>query len=122
MFIKVFIVMDIKIPHHKLFPIIQNLINNGLESLRQEADEEWGLGEMDEIHELQSVNKLVLDKLEVVDGKTLAYVDVYSNNRREDFDVILGGVEYKLHDWFPNLELIENEIVKDWSTGFGTEW
>ena len=114
--------MDIKIPHHKLFPIIQNLINTGLDSLKQEADEEWGLGEMDEIHELQSINKLVLDKLEVVDGKILGYVDIYSNNRREVFDNVLGGVEYKIHDWFPNLELIENEIVKDWSMGFGTEW
>jgi len=105
--------MDIKIPHHKLFPLIQNLIDTSLESLRQEADEEWGLGEMDEIHELESINKLVLDKLEVKDGKVFAYVDVYSNNRREVFETILGGVAHKIEDWFPNVEIIENEIVKD---------
>jgi hypothetical protein len=113
--------MDIKISEEKLKRTLQNLIDGSIESIRVES-EDWGLGEMDELQEIESVNKIVIDRI-ISDGETLQlYVDVYTNSRRQEFDNILGQIQYDLNQWFPRVSIFENEIVNDWSVGFGTEW
>lgn len=113
--------MDIKISEDKLKRTLQNLIDGSIESIREES-QDWGLGEMDELQEIESVNKIVIDRI-ISDGETLQlYVDVYTNSRRQEFDNILGQIQHDLNQWFPRVAIFENEIVNDWSAGFGTEW
>jgi hypothetical protein len=100
--------------------LIQGLINSKLDSLREES-EEWGLGEMDELHEVQSV-----DKIEVVDvvmsGKIKVLINIYRTQLRDDFDNITEEIEYRLEDLLPNIELEINDIIDERKFGPGIDW
>ena len=113
--------MNIELPVEKLKPIIQNLINGALDSIREES-EEWGLGEMDELQEIESINKIVIDRIYNQANRIYVSVDVYTNSRRQVFDNVLSEIRYRTQEWVPQVVIIENEIVNDWSAGFGTEW
>jgi hypothetical protein len=41
---------------------IQNLIDGELDNLREES-QDWGLGEMDELEELESVKRIEIDRI-----------------------------------------------------------
>ena len=90
--------------------IAQDLINNELNNLRIMSDEEWGMGEMDEINEVSSIDKIIVDKLDMSDGVNV-YIDMYVLTDREEFDLVIGAVEYSLEQWFPNLKVHVNEII-----------
>ena len=100
--------------------LIQGLINSKLDSLREES-EEWGLGEMDELHEVQSV-----DKIEVVDvvmsGKIKVLINIYRTQLRDDFDNITEEIEYRLEDLLPNIELEINDVIDERKFGPGIDW
>ena len=100
--------------------LIQGLINSKLDSLREES-EEWGMGEMDELHEVQSV-----DKIEVVDvvmsGKIKVLINIYRTQLRDDFDNITEEIEYRLEDLLPNIELEINDIIDERKFGPGIDW
>jgi hypothetical protein len=100
--------------------LIQGLINSKLDSLREES-EEWGMGEMDELHEVESV-----DKIEVVDvvmsGKIKVLINIYRNQLRYDFDNITEEIEYRLEDLLPNVELEINDIIDERKFGPGIDW
>jgi hypothetical protein len=103
-----FIISENKI--EPLKKIAQGLIDNQLKNLRIMSDEEWGLGEMDEIEEVSSVDKIIVDDLEMSDGVTV-YLDMYVLTDREEFDLILGAVEYSLEQWLPNVTVHINKII-----------
>ena len=90
--------------------IAQDLIDNELNNLRIMSDEEWGMGEMDEIEEVSSIDKIIVDKIEMSDGVNV-YIDMYVFTDREEFDLVLGAVEYSLEQWLPNLKVHVNEII-----------
>lgn len=90
--------------------IAQDLIDNELNNLRIMSDEEWGMGEMDEIEEVSSIDKIIVDKIEMSDGVNV-YIDMYVLTDREEFDLVLGAVEYSLEQWLPNLKVHVNEII-----------
>ena len=90
--------------------IAQDLIDNELNNLRIMSDEEWGMGEMDEIEEVSSIDKIIVDKIEMSDGVNV-YIDMYVLSDREEFDLVLGAVEYSLEQWLPNLKVHVNEII-----------
>jgi hypothetical protein len=102
-----FIISENKI--ESLKQTIQSLIDNELNNLRIMSDEEWGLGEMDEINEVSSVDKIIVDKLEMSDGINI-YVDMYVLTDREDFDLINGAIEYAIEQWLPNVTVHINKI------------
>ena len=104
----------------KLKSIIQNLINGQLDAIREDS-EEWGLGEMDELDEINSVDKVVIDRITTVD-KIKVYIDIYKNSNRFDFDNIRGELQYRIEEWIPNIELYLNEIVDDRKFGPGIDW
>jgi hypothetical protein len=103
-----FIISENKV--ESLKQIAQDLINNELNNLRVMSDEEWGMGEMDEINEVSSVDKIIVDKLEMSDGVNI-YVDMYVLTDREEFDLVIGAVEYSLEQWFPNVTVHTNIIT-----------
>jgi len=103
-----FIISENKV--ESLKQIAQYLIDNELNNLRIMSDEEWGMGEMDEINEVASVDKIIVDKLEMSDGVNV-YIDMYVLTDREEFDLVLGAVEYSLEQWLPNIKVHVNEII-----------
>jgi len=88
----------------KIKTLIQEILDDELNNLRQEADEEWGLGEMDEIDEVSSVDKIIVDEIKTTGGISVN-VNLYLNRDREDFDIILTMIEYVIEQWFPNAEI-----------------
>lgn len=103
-----FIISENKVEYLKKFA--QSLINNELNNLRIMSDEEWGMGEMDEISEVASVDKIIVDKLEMSDGVNV-YIDMYVLTDREEFDLILGVVEDSLEQWLPPMNVYINKII-----------
>jgi hypothetical protein len=103
-----FIISENKV--ESLKQISQDLINNELNNLRIMSDEEWGMGEMDEINEVSSIDKIIVDKLDMSDGVNV-YIDMYVLTDREEFDLVIGAVEYSLEQWFPNVTVHTNIIT-----------
>jgi hypothetical protein len=103
-----FIISENKV--ESLKQIAQYLIDNELNNLRIMSDEEWGMGEMDEINEVSSIDKIIVDKLEMSDGVNI-YVDMYVLTDREEFDLVIGAVEYSLEQWLPNVKVHTNIIT-----------
>jgi len=93
----------------QLKSLVQEIIDDELNYLRQESDEEWGLGEMDEINEVESVDKIVVDEIDTTDGITI-YVNVYINSDREEFDIIFPMIEYTIEQWMANSKIYINKI------------
>jgi hypothetical protein len=104
----------------KLKSIIQNLINSTLESIRQDS-EEWGLGEMDELDEINSIDKIVINRITTV-NKIKVYIDIYRNSNRYDFDNIRAELQYRINKWIPNIEIYLNDIIDDREFGPGIDW
>jgi hypothetical protein len=100
--------------------IIQDLINSELESIQIES-EDWGMGEMDEIDEVQSVDKIVVDRVVTI-NKIKVYVNIYKNSNRYDFDNLRAEIQYRLERWFPNIELYIEDIIDDREFGPGIDW
>ena len=88
--------------------IINGIIDGELCSIRTQS-EDWGLGEMDEIEEINSVEKITVDRMDFENG-IKAYVNVYVNNDRDDFYNVMSSVEYEVSNWIPGAELEINEI------------
>jgi hypothetical protein len=89
--------------------LVQEILDDELNNLRQEADEEWGLGEMDEINEVGSVEKIVVDEIKTTDGISVN-VNLYLNTDREDFEIILPMIEYSIEQWIPNAKIYITKI------------
>jgi hypothetical protein len=100
--------------------LIQGLINSKLDNLREES-EEWGMGEMDELHEVQSVDKIKINYITLSD-KIKVYVDIYKSQNRSDFDNIRGEIQYRIEDLLPNIELYINDIIDEREFGPGIDW
>jgi hypothetical protein len=54
-----------------------------------------GLGEMDELDEINSVDKIKVTNV-VKDKVFVIHVDLYVNTNRDDFDNIIYTIEYKV--------------------------
>jgi hypothetical protein len=96
------LISENKIEQLKIF--VQEILDDELNNLRQMADEEWGLGEMDEINEVSSVENIVVDEIKTTDGISVN-VNLYLNGDREEFDNIFAMIEYVIEQWFPNAEI-----------------
>jgi hypothetical protein len=101
------IITENKIEQLKIF--VQEILDDELNNLRQMADDEWGLGEMDEIDEVSSVENIVVDEIKTTDGISVN-VNLYLNTDREDFEIILPMIEYVIEQWIPNAKIYINKI------------
>jgi hypothetical protein len=93
----------------KLHSIIQNLIDSELIGLKEES-EEWGLGEMDDIDEINSIDRIEIDRV-VPHLGTKVYINIHSNSDRDDFQNIRAELQYRVDQWFPNIKLFINDII-----------
>ena len=100
--------------------MIQRLIDDTFETIKEES-EDWGMEEMDAIHEVQSVDKIVVDRVVTI-NKIKVYVNIYKNSNRYDFDNLRAEIQYRLEDWIPNIELYIEDIIDDRKFGPGIDW
>lgn len=95
----------------KLKHQIQTFVDFGLTSLRQES-EDWGLGEMDELFEVESIERIEVVKLDPGE-KMNVFINIYQFNDREDYDNTLAWIEGVVEEVIPNVSFHINEIIKD---------
>lgn len=106
---------------NELTELIQFYIDFTLDKIRDES-EEWGMGEMDELHEIEAIDKIKIDRIEN-DGVLNVYVNIYLNYPRYDFENTLNEIEYRLSKThFPRINFIENEIIDERASGPGIDW
>jgi hypothetical protein len=101
----------------RLYSIIQTLINSELNKIREES-EDWGLGEMDELDEVESVNRIEVNNIVTVDGIKV-YVDIYKNSSRKNFQNIRSELQYNIQDVIPNIKIFINDIIDERTFGPG---
>lgn len=77
----------------------------------RELSEDWGLGEMDELNEIDSINRIEIDEI-VSDSVIKVYVNIYQNEAylRDEYDNVISFIEYGLNDWVTNMTIILNKI------------
>jgi len=93
----------------KIENILQRLIDSQLDSLK-EMSMDFGLGEMDEYHEINSVDKILINKL-VLGKKIKVYVNLYINNEypdRNEYGNLISELEYNVSEFFPIELFIQN--------------
>ena len=93
----------------KLIKLIQTYINLGLSTIRK-ASEDWGLGEMWELEVLSSVNRIVVDRIEIK-SEIVVYVNIYLNHHNDYYFDLVTEVNYYVGDIIPNIELKENKVI-----------
>ena len=98
---------------------LQSIIDNALQSLQDEAFD-MGLGEMDELDEINSVDKIKVTNF-VNDKVPVLYVDFMVNSNRRDFDNIIVSMEYEVGKYIPNVQIIDN-IIDTRTFGPGIDW
>ena len=100
--------------------IIQDLINSELESIQIES-EDWGMGEMDELDEVSSVDNIVVNSVDKTVFMRVS-VTIHKNSKREDFDNLINEIEARMQEWIPNIELYIENIVDERKFGPGIDW
>ena len=102
---------------------IDNMIQRMIDStlyIKEESDD-WGMGEMDELDEVSSVDKIVVNYVDKT-VFTVVSVTIYKNSKREDFDNLINEIEARMQDWIPNIELYIENIIDDRKFGPGIDW
>lgn len=102
--------MELKLSENRLKKIVQSQIDICLNNIRQES-EDWGLGEMDELYEIDSVDEIVIDRI-VTSERFEIYIDIYQNKPRDEYDNTIAGIEYQLNDIFKDVVIHLNEIIE----------
>ena len=99
---------------------LQRMLNGALQKL-QNSTEEMGLGEMDELDEINSVDEIKITNF-VKDEVPVLYVDLYVNSNRDDFDNIIYTMEYELEKHIGNIQIIVDKIIDTRTFGPGIDW
>lgn len=100
--------------------MIQGLIDDNFETIKEES-EDWGMDEMDAIHEIGAVDKIEIDRVEH-DKVLNVYVNIYLNYPRYVFGNILDEIEYRIRQYIPKINIIQNEIKDERTSGPGIDW
>jgi len=104
----------------KIEKFIQKIIDNALKDLR-DSTEEMGLGEMDELDQINSVDEIKVTNV-VKDKVFVIHVDLYVNTNRDDFDNIIYTIEYKVGRFLGNVEIMVDNIIDTRTFGPGIDW
>lgn len=101
--------MDFEISIEKLKSIIQKLIDSELHSIKEES-QEWGLGEMDEIGEINSIEKILVTRV-VPHVSNKVYILIYSNDDTYDYQNIRAELQYRVSNDFLEVEFFIDGII-----------
>ena len=103
----------------KLSMGIQKTVNNSLDELRAEV-EEWGLGEMDEIDEVESIDDIVVTNV-VMNEEPIVYLDFRVSSDRRNFDNVQSVISHDISKYLPKAKTIVS-IVDTRTFGPGIDW
>ena len=99
---------------------LQKLIDDTISELREES-EGWGLGEMDYVDALDSIEKIEIDR--VVDfTQIVIYVNIFVNSPRRDFDNVMSTINYEIQRYIPNSFVQVDDIIDNRTFGPGIDW
>ena len=89
---------------------IQLLIDIEIDSLKKES-EEWGLGEMSELNELDAIKKIEVYKI-IPEEKIIVIINIHTTtNKIYDFDIIFSEIEARVQNHLLPLEFSINKII-----------
>jgi hypothetical protein len=97
--------------NNKLKEHIQYLIDSELDNIKNDSDD-WGMGEMDALMEIGSIDKIVIDRI-VPHMGTVVYIDIIRKPNmdfRYEYDNTLSEIEYRMEEWIPNIKIFINDI------------
>jgi hypothetical protein len=104
----------------KIVDFLQKKINNTIEQIREDS-ENWGLGEMDGLDEIQSIEKIEIDRF-VNFTRPVIYVNIFVNSQRRDFDNVMSEINYQIQRFLPSSFVQVNEIIDTRTFGPGIDW
>jgi hypothetical protein len=92
-----------------------------LDKIREES-EDWGLGEMDELEEIQSINRFeITNFINVIKPKV--YLTFYVESDREDYQNVRAEIQWRIKEEFGiNMELYIDDIINTSTFGPGIDW
>lgn len=94
----------------KLKSQIQDIIESELDTIRQES-EDWGLGEIHELEQLNSVIRIEVDRIVPYTGLKV-YVVIYSTNEEDyDYSDLRSELQYRVEQWIPNVKLFIDNVI-----------
>ena len=104
----------------KIIDALQKRINVIIEQIREDS-EDWGLGEMDGLDEIQSIEKIEIDRF-VNFTRPVIYVNIFVNSQRRDFDNVMSEINYHIQKLLPSSFVQVNEIIDTRTFGPGIDW
>jgi len=103
------------------YDVLEEILEYELEELRNES-EDWGLGEMNELDQLNAIEDLKIVNLVKV-TKIKIYVDILTITNRHYFDEVMSELESRLQlNWNKGILLLENGIHNISGRGPGIDW
>lgn len=105
---------------NKLSNVFQRLINIELKKIEDESMD-WGLGEMEYIDEVQSIDRIEVDRVVAIDGLKV-YVKIYSYGVRYDFNFIRSEIQWRVEKVIPNVKIFIDDIINVNEFGPGIDW
>jgi hypothetical protein len=104
----------------KIIDALQKRINVIIEQIRENS-EDWGLGEMDGLDEIQSIEKIEIDRF-VNATRPVIYVNIFVNSQRRDFDNVMSEINYQIQKLLPSSFVQVNEIIDTRTFGPGIDF
>jgi hypothetical protein len=104
----------------KIIDALQKRINVIIEQIRENS-EDWGLGEMDGLDEIQSIEKIEIDRF-VNFTRPVIYVNIFVNSQRRDFDNVMSEINYQIQKLLPSSFVQVNEIIDTRTFGPGIDF
>jgi hypothetical protein len=101
--------------------MVEKMIKFQLDNIKEDS-EDWGIGEMDQLDEVQSVDRIEVTNLVNVD-KPKFYLTFYVEGNRKDYDSLRSEIQYKIKEDFGIELLLFIDEVKNINTfGPGIDW
>jgi len=104
--------MKFNISNEKLHNTCQTIVDDAFDSIKKESDD-FGLGEAYELEVIDSINKIVVDRV-VSYTRINIYVDLHVTSTSYEYDDFMSELNYKVQsNYFPNSFIQINEIIKE---------
>jgi hypothetical protein len=101
--------------------MVEKMIKFQLDNIKEDS-EDWGIGEMDQLDEVQSVDRIEVTNLVNVD-KPKFYLTFYVEGNRKDYDSLRTEIQYRIKEDFGIELLLFIDEVKNINTfGPGIDW
>ena len=107
--------------NQRLVSAVQKIVDDSLGEIRTES-EDWGLGEMDELNEIESINSIVVKDVYKKNGKLRIPVTLHTNTQRYEFDNVMGVINHNVKKVLGKSWVVIDEVVNDSRFGPGIDW